>query len=558
MQLFSSTALLLLFLASPALAQRPDPNQDRIPQPLPNPEDALPAETDDPITPAPAPPAVKTPDGQTTLSVTQIDIIGSTVFTPTDFEPLVTPLEGRDVSINELQALTEAITQLYFDQGYLTSRAVLSEQEITDGTVQIQVIEGTISDIRIEGNTQTKTGYLKKRLALGTSTPAQLGAIEDQLRLLQLDPLFETVNGTLAPGENAGESILSVVVKESKPFNFDVSVDNYSPPSVGGVRTGVGVSYRNATGWGDQLSLSYSRSTTGGSNLYDVGYRIPLNAKDGTLQLRALITDSSQTQTTLDFDGNSEFYEISFRQPLIRNPREEFALSLAFAYRDGQTFLFNSPFPFGIGPDANGISRTSVFKFGQDYIKRDSTGAWALQSQFSLGTGLFNATNNTGAIPDGQFFSWLGQAQRVQRLGKNNLLIMQGSAQFSPDSLLASEQFVIGGGQSVRGFRQNVRSGDNGLRFSIEDRITLVRNKKESPVIQIAPFLDLGYVFNSNNNPNLIFGEQFLISSGLGLLLEPVSGLNIRLDYAVPFVDLSDRGNNVQDEGFHFSVRYSY
>lgn len=118
--------------------------------------------------------------------------------------------------------------------------------------------------------------------------------------------------------------------------------------------------------------------------------------------------------------------------------------------------------------------------------------------------------------------------------------------------------FVIGGGQSVRGFRQNVRSGDNGLRFSIEDRITLVRNKKESPVIQIAPFLDLGYVFNSNNNPNLIFGEQFLISSGLGLLLEPVSGLNIRLDYAVPFVDLSDRGNDVQDEGFHFSVRYSY
>lgn len=312
------------------------------------------------------------------------------------------------------------------------------------------------------------------------------------------------------------------------------------------------------TGWGDQLNLSYSRSTTGGSTIAEVGYRIPLNAKDGTLQLRALITDSSQTQTTLDFDGNSEFYEVSFRQPLIRNPREEFALSLAFAYRDGQTFLFNSPFPFGVGPDTNGISRTSVFKFGQDYIKRDSSGAWALQSQFSLGTGLFNATNNAGAIPDGQFFSWLGQAQRVQRLGKNNLLIVQGSAQFSPDSLLASEQFVIGGGQSVRGFRQNVRSGDNGLRFSIEDRITLVRNKKENPVIQIAPFLDLGYVFNSNNNPNLIFGEQFLISSGLGLLLEPFSGLNIRLDYAVPFVSLSDRGNNVQDEGFHFSVRYSY
>ena len=561
MKFLAVTPLLLsLLIATPSLAQpvRPNPNEDRLPQPLPDPENAIPPDTTSPITPTP-PPTTDIPDGDVTVPVTQIEVIGSTVFTATDFEPLVSPLEGRDASINELQALAEAITQLYFDQGYLTSRAVLSEQEVTDGTIQIQVIEGTISDIQIEGNQQTNTGYLKRRLALGTGTPAQLGAIEDQLRLLQLNPLFDSVAGTLLPGEGTGETILQVTVDEAKPFNADLSVDNYSPPSIGDVRTGVALSYRNLTGWGDQISVAYSRSTTGGSNLYDLGYRIPLNAMEGTLQLRALFSDSTQTQTDLEIDGYSEFYEVSFRQPLIRTPREEFALSLGFAYREGQTFLFDSPFPFGIGPDDNGISRTSVIKFGQDYIKRDLSGAWALQSQFSFGTGLFNATQNAGSTPDGQFFSWLGQFQRVQRLGVNNLLIVQGSAQFTPNSLLASEQFVIGGGQSLRGFRQNVRSGDNGFRLSIEDRITVLRDQETShPVMQLTPFIDLGYVWNQTNNPNVQPTQRFLAGAGLGIILTPTQGLQMKFDYGVPLVDLSDRNNNIQDNGFYFSVNYRY
>lgn len=559
MKLLSITTLLLAtLLATPTLAQRPDPNQDRLPQPLPNPEEVIPPETDAPITPV-IPPAVNPSSGDTTLPVTQIEVVGSTVFSATDFEPLITPLTGRDVSINELQTLTEAITQLYFDQGYLTTRAVLAEQEVTDGLVQIQILEGNISEIQIEGNQQTHTEYLRQRLALGTEAPAQLSGIEDQLRLLELSPLFDSVEGTLMPGEGEGESILQVTVDEAKPFSANLSVDNYSPPSVGDVRAGLAVSYQNLTGWGDQINLGYSRTTTGGSNLYDLGYRIPVNAMEGTLQLRALISNSTQTQTALDVDGNSEFYEVNFRQPLIRNPREEFALSLGFAHRQGRTFLFNSPFPFGIGPDTNGVSRTSVIKFGQDYVKRDPSGTWALQSQFSLGTGLFDATQNASPTPDGQFFSWLGQAQRVQRLDENNLLVVQGSAQFSPDSLLASEQFVIGGGQSVRGFRQNVRSGDNGLRLSLEDRITVVRDGETNhAVLQVVPFLDMGYIWNQANNPNGQSAEQFLAGTGLGLIYAPAEGWQIKLDYGLPLVNLNDRGQNIQDDGFHFSVNYGY
>ena len=62
---------------------------------------------------------------------------------------------------------------------------------------------------------------------------------------------------------------------------------------------------------------------------------------------------------------------------------------------------------------------------------------------------------------------------------------------------------MIGGAQSVRGYRQSALSGDNGFRFSIEDRIALAHNQEGNPFFQVAPFADLGVVFNSENpNPN--------------------------------------------------------
>lgn len=89
---------------------------------------------------------------------------------------------------------------------------------------------------------------------------------------------------------------------------------------------------------------------------------------------------------------------------------------MGFTYQDGQTFIFNQlPTPFGIGPDENGISRTSVIKFAQDYVRRSPQGVWFLRSQFKFGVDLFNATTNPDPIPDSRFFSWLGQIQRSQQ-----------------------------------------------------------------------------------------------------------------------------------------------
>lgn len=504
------------------------------------------------------------------IAVTRVEVVGSTIFTAAEFEPIVQPLEGTSVTEQQLTDTVNAITQLYLNGGYLNSRAILLG--IQDGIVTIQVMEGTIENVIVEG-TDRLQNYVRSRIGLGIGTPLNVRKLEEQLRLLQNDPLFENIEATLRPPTieteaTQNQSILVVKVTEANPFIGSVGIDNYSPPSIGPTRFNLNLGYRNLTGIGDEFFASYRPRLESWDGTYqlELSYRAPLNPMDGALRFSTSIERNKVINgppagiSNLGISGKSERYTLEYRQPLIRTLEQEFALSVGFSYYNGRTFIFNDvPTPFGFGPNDQGVTITSVFTFGQDYVFRDTSGAWGLRSQFRFGTGLFDATSNPSPIPDGQFFSWLGQFQRVQVINPNNLLIAQLDIQLTPNSLLPSEQFVIGGGQSVRGYRQNVMAGDNGIRFSLEDRITLVRDQSENPIFTLAPFFDLGAVWNKGNNPNTILANQTVIAGlGLGFIWQPLEKMYIRLDYAPPLMNLNTRGQNVQDDGFYFNINYSF
>lgn len=546
-------------LPSGPVNPRPDPNRDRL---LPTPEPPQPQQPSQPdIKPDAAPPD-QAPSDETPIPIETIEVTGSTILTPAEIRAITAPIEGQTVLLRELQDLADRFTEIYLERGYITSRAIVPEQTITDGSVEIRVIEGSLEKIEVEGTRRLDPDYIRSRVELGAGTPLSTGRLEDQLRLLRANPLFESIEASLRPGTEEGQSILIVRVSEANPRQVSLSSDNYSPPSIGSERWGVNFRHLNLTGRGDLMFVSYSTTrliTEGESDIVDFLYSIPINPMNGTIQVRIPPYRNRIIQEPFDqfdIEGKSQRYEISYRQPLIRTPIEELALSVGFAYQQSQTFRDGEGTPIGLGADEDGITRTSVFKLGQDYIRRDRQGAWAMRSQFSIGTELFGATN-TGDRPNSNFLSWLGQVQRVQRLGDNNLLILQGDVQLSADALFPAQQFVIGGGLSVRGYRQNVRSGDNGFRFSAENRITLLRNQSDGPQLQLAPFVDLGTVWNSDENPNDLIGKTFLVGVGMGILWEPLPDLNLRLDYGIPLVDLDDRGNNIQDDGFYFSITFS-
>jgi hemolysin activation/secretion protein len=95
--------------------------------------------------------------------------------------------------------------------------------------------------------------------------------------------------------------------------------------------------------------------------------------------------------------------------------------------------------------------------------------------------------------------------------------------------------------------------------LSVEDRITLVRDGEGRPVFTLAPFIDMGAVWNSRNNPNPTFiDSNFIIEIGLGLIWKPIAGLAMRVDYGPPLVNLNVPDDSVQDSGFYFSLGYNF
>ncbi|MEB3213229.1 MAG: POTRA domain-containing protein, partial [Leptolyngbyaceae bacterium] len=355
------------------------PGRDRFLQPQP----IIPGEQPVDLIPPPSPQLPPPPDDETVFEVQSITVVGSSVFAEDDerIVAIIQPLVNQPITFADLSRAAAEITGLYLEEGYITSRAIVEPQSI-NGSATIRVIEGEIERIDLnytENSSQRlRQAYIRNRLNLGIETPLNVNNLEEQLRLLLADPLIENIEPTLEPGTGEGQSILTVLVTEADGFSGNVGVDNYTPPSIGSVRFGANLAYRNVTGIGDSIAASVFRTASGGSTIVDISYRAPVNPMNGTIQVGGQLNRNEMTTAPLDeldVDGESERIEISYRQPVVRSLREEFALSLGFSFQDGQTFVFDQPTPFGLGPDDDGISRTSVFRLGQDYVARDPGGA---------------------------------------------------------------------------------------------------------------------------------------------------------------------------------------
>ncbi|ACB51592.1 hypothetical protein cce_2242 [Crocosphaera subtropica ATCC 51142] len=499
----------------------------------------------------------------------EIIVTGNTAFTTQqimDFPEvnnIIQTYQGKNLNLETFnqvyQILADTITNYYLTEGYITSKATIQPlSSITKNTeAKITIIEGNLSELNLIGRKNLHLGYLCDRLLLGITSPLNITQLEKQLRRLSLNPLLDTVDANLKASGKPGLSIIVVTVKESERWQFGLGIDNFSPPSIGSDRTGTFLQNNNLTGWGDNISLSYYRSTTDGGNTLDAIYQLPLNPQEGTLQIRVIPTWTRITQEPLDdfnITGNKQVYEMSFRQPLWRNLSDEFALSVGFRYQNGQTLINGE-----IAPIENARNRSTIVQLGQDYLSRDEQGFWFLRSQFNWGVDLFDATIRSGSTPDSRFFSWLFQGQRVQRWDDNHLMIIRGELQLTPDPLLPDQWFIIGGAESVRGYRQNIRFGDNGFRLSVENRINILDNSVNESTLEIAPFIDMGTVWFATDNDNSQ-NKKFIMGTGLGLIWNDaatIEGLTLRLDYGIPLISLPHFGNNLQEKGLYFQINYS-
>ncbi len=481
------------------------------------------------------------------FDATAIEVIGNTVL-QSEIAKKVACYEGQSITLSDLFNLRSQITQLYIDNDYITSGAFIPNGQLIDGAVQVQVIEGSLENVQVNGLTRLRDSYVRARL--GDTTPLNQENLRESLQLLQLDPNIQSVNAELTAGSQPGQSLLILDLAEPSPFNIFTSADNLRSPSIGSQGASLSTSYRNLFGIGDVISASYG--LTEGLNLYDIGLSFPFNAADGTLSFGFSNSGSRIVEDAFADVGirsDTQTISVGVRQPIYRTTSEEFALGLDFDWRRSQSFILDDiPFSFSIGPE-NGLSQVSALRFSQEWTKRNANRVLAARSQFNLGLDIFGATNNdTGT--DGQFFSWIGQFQWVEQVSPSILSLIKFNAQLTPDSLLPLERFSLGGVSSVRGYPQNQLVADNALNASAELRIPLTPNPN---ILQITPFVDAGFGWN-NFTPNP--SSNFLLGTGVGLRWQATPNLFLRADYGIPLVDIGDRGSSLQDNGIYFSLTY--
>lgn len=522
-----------------------------IPTPLPPPEDLLPKPN------IPQPPQQVPDEFFNTIFVRKFEVVGSTVFSSTELAKLLKNYTGRNLTFAELLQARSAIAQYYIKRGYITSAAVIPPQTLENGVVKIQVIEGSLEDIKIVGTRRLKPSYVRSRVGLAAKTPLNVNRLLEGLRLLQLNPLIRNISAEVQAGTSPGKSVLQVSVIEAKTSSITPSIDNGRTPSVGSFRRQVELTEANLLGLGDGLSVGYTN--TDGSNQIDANYTVPLNPRNGTLSLaygniRSKVISPDEFDI-LDIKANLDYYDLTYRQPLFQRPSEEFALGLSLSHQRSQTKLGIDNiggFPLSPGADDRGRTRISAVRFFQDWVHRSEREVLAARSQFSLGVGLFDATINNNA-PDSRFFAWRGQGQWTRLLAPDTLLLVRGDIQVADGALLPLEQIGVGGQYTVRGYRQDALLTDNGVLFSTELRLPILKTTRNNGVLQVTPFIDVGTGWNNGeNDPN----PNTLVGAGLGLLWQQ-GNFAARIDYGIPLVSIDTDKPTLQDNGVYFSIRYS-
>lgn len=537
---------------SPQDVQPPLPSPSPLPEllpPLPPPEQLLqPQPTLTPTQPLPG----KAP---ATITVERFEVVGSTVFSPEQLANVLTPYTQKPISLAELFQARAAVTQLYVDQGYITSGAYIPPQTLQAGVVTIQVIEGSLEDIQITGTKRLNRNYVRRRLEIATGAPLNRNRLLEALQLLQLNPLIENLSAELSAGTRPGTSLLSVEVREAQTFSTQVVLDNGRVPSVGSFRRRLQLNEANLLGLGDGLSIAYTN--TDGSNAVDSSYTLPLNPRNGSLSLSYGSSWSNVIEPPfddIDIDSNSRYYELTLRQPLIQSPTREFALGLTAARRESETSIFDTPVPLSSGADEDGRTRVTVVQLFQEWTARSSREVVAARSQFSLGIGALDATINSEA-PDSRFFAWRGQAQWVRQLAPDTLLLVRGDVQLADRPLVSIEQFGLGGIESVRGYRQDLLLTDNGAFASVEVRLPILRVSRLNGVLQVVPFVDVGTAWNNSGRANP--DPDTLASVGLGLRWQQSDRLTVRFDVGIPLIAADVRERTWQENGLYFSIQYN-
>ena len=505
-----------------------------------------------PITPPAVPAPVKSTDGDVAgpasaqppadarIVIKEFRFSGNTVFTSQELAAIVASEVGKPLLFSELQTLAARIQSRYHAQGYLLARVVIPQQNIgADRVLNFRILEGWLGEIHVKGAHRFSADRVRRTLLVNSplGAPLKVSDLERGLVLLGKNSGVDA-SSTLTAGNEVGSTDVEVEFKEERRVTGSVEVNNFGSENTGEYRIIPAVELPNLTGRGDSLSV-FGVVTPDVNDLYfaQVGYTAPLNVRgtSASVYYSQGNYQVGQEFQVLDVEGDNSGWGVGLTQDYVVSAKTSFNFEAWLESSDmEQTML-------GVLMSKDEIRKIRV---GTNLDRRDLSGRSfvSLHVHQGLGEALGGMDDDStlssrsfgGA--DNNFTKVVGSFTRLQSLHPRLYVLLQLSGQYAAESLVAGEQIVIGGANTVRGHPQSIYAGDDGFVANIEARYSVLPNDSR---YQLAAFIDHGEVHTKEP----IIGQDDwnrISGGGVGGRATLFDDLELRVDLAAPIGDKTD------------------
>lgn len=455
----------LLALACAAQAQSTTPAQTANPQSLQDPQqriDRFHEQQRAPVAPqvdpvqAPVAPAAAPIDAQGVRFVLrEVRFTDSAFLDAAALQQLAAPYVGREVGIEDLNALLDAVNAAYAARNITTARAVLGSQAISGGVVQVELVEGRLGQVAVQGNARTDEAFVRSRLGQREGAVVDTDALRRDLVYLNRTTDLRG-QALLRPGAERGTTDILLQLTEPVPRYLDVFVDNAGVDSTGRERIGAQAQFNGLFGASDRLAASFAYAEGGLEGQASYSRIITRrNARLGASYARSQINIINGAFRDLDVEGTSQSFGLDFVQPLKATPSW---------LVNGLATLSRSDSTTSIAGRRIADVTSTVASLGLSAAHQGPGREWAvtqLVSSIKADQPIDGSDRFTLAVGNLAYLQRFG----TSRWGLRGVLGWQWSAD---DALPASNLFQLGGLGSVRGYERGVLSGPRGYYVNLE------------------------------------------------------------------------------------------
>ncbi len=358
----------------------------------------------------------------------------------------------RGISVVRLEQIAAGLENFVRDAGLPLAVAYLPAQSVQSGVVTVAVLPGVLAEVLVDGSPSARTVVERAfRDEVGEVVTDDVGN-----RLFQLSGLAGLrAQGSFAPGDVVGESVLTVRVLDEGPWRAQVVLDNDGDEQLGEQRLAIAGSWLSPSGRGDRLDAAMMHWLNP-SDAYamSAAYQLPVGDIDDVLRLSAARSDFSGSLAGAPVEGDLLTLEARLARTIERSRQRSTEASLTLGRHDlSLAGLIDQQATFLRAR----LDDDRVFDASRWVVKLDAS---ALLGRIG---GELPGQDSALWLADFGAFAW----RPLPLLGDGVKLSASARAQWADSQLPESLRLGFGGSAAVRGFDYSISAADRGLLASL-------------------------------------------------------------------------------------------